>query len=297
MGRKQKIFIPYQPSFCLDFSGYKELIYHNNVTMLFYQFEVGKKDKSVIIVPDGCIDILFCCGGIETEAFVCGSVLKGTKVNFKPDSQYYGVRILPGYCYMLLGHSAREFINREVSLVDIKPQAAAMLEQITIHSELKDIIKITNDILSLFEYQHKKLPLLIQYALLYINERNGGIKLEKLAEETGYSTRYINKIFQTYIGMNPKLFCRIIRFQHSLDYLLSQPQASLDELVELFNYYDQSHLLRDYCEFLCITPYKLLQKKMVNETSPCSDFSNTKGNVYSKLIVKEDNNKNILDLS
>lgn len=262
MVEKQSAFIPYQPSFSLEFADYAELKCHNSATMLFYQFEAGQKDEMVIVVPDGCIDILFYSDTSGTTAMVCGSVLKGKKVSFKSGCKYYGVRILPGYCFMVLGYSAQHFINKEVLLTDVISAVRPMLETII---SLNDVVNIVESMLLLAASNNKELPLLVQYALKCINDRNGGVKLEKLAEETGYSTRYINRVFQNYIGINPKLFCRIIRFQHSLEYLFSQPQSKLADLVAELNYYDQSHLLREYNDFCQLTPYKLIQKTIDNK--------------------------------
>jgi len=44
-------------------------------------------------------------------------------------------------------------------------------------------------------------------------------KVKELADKTGYSVRYINKVFTDELGVPPKVFCKLIRFQYLLNSL------------------------------------------------------------------------------
>lgn len=58
----------------------------------------------------------------------------------------------------------------------------------------------------------------ISTAALAILHRAGRLSISALAEQTGYSTRHFERCFQQRLGMSPKLFARIARFEAALDH-------------------------------------------------------------------------------
>ena len=79
-----------------------------------------------------------------------------------------------------------------------------------------------------------------------------------MQEKTGYSVRYINRVFIEEMGFSPKTFCKIIQFQRSLEFLnYGAPDKMTDAAVAL-GYYDQSQFIRDFSKCAGITPKKYL---------------------------------------
>lgn len=84
MGEFQKLkgrgYIPLQPELEMNTDYYvehKERNVLNQLTILFYQFKTSKDVvNSIIVIPDGCIDILFSCNQQNLAATVYGSVLQ-----------------------------------------------------------------------------------------------------------------------------------------------------------------------------------------------------------------------------
>ncbi|WP_415608895.1 helix-turn-helix domain-containing protein [Liquorilactobacillus mali] len=83
-----------------------------------------------------------------------------------------------------------------------------------------------------------------------INNTNGSLKIESLSDLTGYSTRYINKIFTEYVGVGPKKYANYIRFQHALNLLNHELAQSIN------GFYDQAHFINNFKEFSSLTPKK-----------------------------------------
>ncbi|MCU6340012.1 helix-turn-helix domain-containing protein, partial [Enterobacter quasiroggenkampii] len=89
---------------------------------------------------------------------------------------------------------------------------------------------------------------------------SGSRRMSDLSQHTGYSSRYIAKVFHEYVGMSPKLFSRIVRFQHVLDALLrSNYEGVMEEMMEL-GYYDQNHFIKEFKEFSSFTPKKYMEQ-------------------------------------
>ena len=60
-------------------------------------------------------------------------------------------------------------------------------------------------------------------------------------------------MFKTYVGLSPKWLIRKYRLHHALE-MLENKQFSVAELAANLDYADQSHLIRDFNEFLNVTP-------------------------------------------
>ena len=72
---------------------------------------------------------------------------------------------------------------------------------------------------------------------------------------TGYSTRYINSCFKKHVGIAPKLFLRIVRFQRCFSTLRRQTHhLNFADLALEAGYYDQAHFINEFKEFSLYTP-------------------------------------------
>lgn len=71
---------------------------------------------------------------------------------------------------------------------------------------------------------------------------------------SGYSHRQFAVLFRQGVGLTPKLFCRVLRFQRVLHRIATYPAASWADLALFAGYADQSHFNREFREFAGITP-------------------------------------------
>lgn len=75
-----------------------------------------------------------------------------------------------------------------------------------------------------------------------------------LAAESHLSIRQLERLFAKEVGVSPKMFYRMNRFQKLIHSRIDDPFTKWAALAEEFNYYDQRHLLRDFRQFLGINP-------------------------------------------
>ncbi len=72
--------------------------------------------------------------------------------------------------------------------------------------------------------------------------------------ETGYSHRRFIELFRRAIGLSPKLYCRVLRFQSALERLAGRATHSLADLALAAGYSDQAHFNREFREFTGMPP-------------------------------------------
>jgi AraC-like DNA-binding protein len=80
------------------------------------------------------------------------------------------------------------------------------------------------------------------------------IRVKETAQRTGYSPKQFIKLFERHVGLTPKVFCRLLRFQSALDQINGQAAVDWAKIAANCGYYDQSHLIRDFREFAGMTP-------------------------------------------
>jgi AraC-like DNA-binding protein len=76
-------------------------------------------------------------------------------------------------------------------------------------------------------------------------EYQGNLSISSLAERINYSERSIRRTFQEFLGINPKEFMNIIRFQNALRGMTESPKRFTD-LASTYGYYDQSHFIHHF---------------------------------------------------
>ena len=70
--------------------------------------------------------------------------------------------------------------------------------------------------------------------------------------------RQFERRFTQQVGMRPKLFARIARFEAALENKARFGSKSWTEVAHEYGYYDQMHMIHDFAEFTGGTPAETL---------------------------------------
>jgi len=83
---------------------------------------------------------------------------------------------------------------------------------------------------------------------------NSHAVVRKLARNAGLSARRFIDVFNCEVGLKPKLFNRVQRFQRVLARVYRIPAPNWGQLALEHGYFDQSHLIRDFLAFSGSSP-------------------------------------------
>lgn len=252
--------MPIQPDFELKAQYYSEY-FDQSTKILFYQFKTNNRyAHSIRAIPDGCIDIIFWCNRGRYHADICGSVLETNFITLLSNTDYFGLRFLPTKDLNQANYSIKEFVSNRIQLTDAIPSVYSFIEEIMSESEFSIRIALFKNLLYPQIFSRNDKPLIIKYVLEQIYKAKGNIKLKDLSEDTGYTTRYLRKQFDIHVGMSPKLFCRITRFQSSLYMLHNNKQCKKLNVILDHGYFDQSHLINDFKSFGYVSPNQYIEQ-------------------------------------
>lgn len=117
----------------------------------------------------------------------------------------------------------------------------------------------------------KQIELFVQFCSPYLSERSelGGRladfkddsqhQIKAVAAEMDLSERTVQKKQKQLFGYSAKEHYRYQRFLKAIQYIHERPLATdWQDVVHAFNYYDQSHLIRDFQHFMGISPKQYL---------------------------------------
>ncbi|WP_138418265.1 helix-turn-helix domain-containing protein [Aquibacillus sediminis] len=249
-----------QPNFETDTTDYVQhwqMNRLNQIPLLFYQFTLMKNTVDTLpAVPDGCLDIIFCCNEATPTVHVFGTVLTCTFVPFTPGETYFGVRIPPGYGIKSKNFNIKDLISTHMPLSDLSNDINPRIDCMLSHKNFYERIRIFETTIGTLITPTTKDHQLTNYLLDTIITHNGNITLKQVTNSVGYSDKYIRNKFTNSIGISPKNFSKIIRFQKSL-YMLRRGME-IDDIVYKNGYFDQSHLINDFRNFGYFSPREFI---------------------------------------
>jgi AraC-like DNA-binding protein len=213
------------------------------------QLVVNVRDDSVVVANDS---------RLNSSTRLSGAVLNGVytqPLNLTAASRAatVGVSFAPGGAAPFLDRPASELQNQTVSLSTIwgavgnrlrdrlldapTPQAKFRVLETTLRNQLKA----------------SDTPSFVDEAVAIVQAHKGNLSVNTLVDQTGYSHRHVVDRFRVRVGLSPKHFCRVVRFQS----MLSRTQhdaVDWSQLALACGYYDQAHLNRDFRAFANMTP-------------------------------------------
>lgn len=252
---------PSQPYFVLNTEDFQQEIYLRQGISHFYTFKTNGK-VPIYAVPDGCIDLFFQYDEFGTMCgYACGTVLEYKEISWIRKGEVFGVRFLPGYHPAGLQVSLRELIGMRYELMYYFPSTFSFALLEAEHDFYQRIRVFLQEYTKLEKEESKPFGKkeLVYSVKDYVYEADGVIKISKLAEKTGYSERYINRIFIEEMGFSPKTFCKIIQFQRALEFMNYGAPDKMTDAAAHLGYYDQPQFIRDFKKYAGRTPYHYLK--------------------------------------
>jgi AraC-like DNA-binding protein len=165
-----------------------------------------------------------------------------------------GVQFKPGGVAAFFGGSARDFENVHVSLRDLWGREADALYQ-----RLMDEPAPERKVAILFRamarrYRERSRDPAVDLALGHFARLLHRVSVKAVAREADVSPKKLIRLFSEDVGMTPKAYLRVSRFQRVLMRVHTAQSVDWMEEVERHGYYDQPHFIREFREFSGFTP-------------------------------------------
>jgi len=103
----------------------------------------------------------------------------------------------------------------------------------------------------------------VRAALNIFGRDTGEVRTRALAAQLGLSQRHFIKVFSNQVGVTPKLFGPVQRFQRAAHLTRSSSTPDWADVGEACGYYDQSHLIAEFKRLTGMTPTAFANQQFI----------------------------------
>lgn len=221
----------------------KERVYPTgNATMVFHYGSPSifqKKDSSKNIEPN-----LVICGQQTSYYDLSLSGKTGMiLIVFKP----HGVK-------SFFNFPITELLNENLSLHDLLNNETIELEDKLFNSpdNRQRITLIENFLVKRLIHNNEFER--VEHAINIIDNSKGQIKAQDIAHEVCWGIKQFERTFSKYVGINPKKFASIVRFQNVIQIKKKHNNSSMSQLAFDNGYYDHAHFIHDFKSITGVSP-------------------------------------------
>jgi AraC-like DNA-binding protein len=216
-----------------------------NFIYSFTHIRTNSKNKSLFIYPDGADYLLF--SKDEIKSLDKTEVQSKYQLNLKQNQEYFLVRFKPFTLYYLQKQKEKyenvlKIIHKNISTsnsLTIKKTSISLLIM-----ELLDVTFLENHITNIFNL---------------ILESKGNITVEQISLQTNIHPKKLQRDFKTILGVTPKQFISIIKFQNAISIFYSSINSV--KIIKTDPYYDYSHHSKIFNKYLRMTPKNFIHTK------------------------------------
>jgi len=225
------------------------------------------------VLPEGCFELLinlheeprhtFDLEHLTARASFRGAWIAGMHsqpivIDTAADSSMMGVHFRPGGAAPLLGVPASELCDQVVGLEAVLGSDARRLRNQLLDASTPE---------TKFRCLEKRLqgnavicqrPSLA-HAIRVLRSAPEEVSIKKIAAEIGWSHKHLIDQFHAVVGMSPKRFSRVQRFQQAVRSLQRSGSSSLTEFALESGYSDQAHFNAEFKIFSGLTPSQFLR--------------------------------------
>ncbi|WEK36369.1 MAG: helix-turn-helix domain-containing protein [Candidatus Pseudobacter hemicellulosilyticus] len=224
-----EVVTPYPPS------PFQSLIFYCNDPVSMSRTESGHFEKQPLIVFTGP---------------------QFSRVNVKVHKQLRSIRVdfLPGAIYRILGIPMHELTDGGFDAVDFfdaeMQDVHERLQHLSNMEAGKNIVE--EFLLNRISGFRQILP--FDAAMRTLLKTNGMMSIEKTAALSCLSLKQFERKCKERIGMNPKMYARILKFSKAYRLREAFPQLSWIQIAHEAGYFDQMHMIRDFKIFAGVNP-------------------------------------------
>ena len=269
-----------------------KLIGLNNEKMIFNTYNLKKGLNSYIesmfhfkefmpehsierVVPTGHVFIIFELDGITRYTFdnktlkrnksfskvwVSGVHKNYLSISAHNHSEMFVIQFKPGGAYSYFKQPINQITNQVIAAEEIFGQQILDLRRklLKLYTAEEKFKAAENWLCSLFSKDKTPPEELLDFITSI--HHNPTHKLSKMMSDYTKSQKHLIHQFKKYVGVTPKYYQRIVRFNEILQQLHQSKQVDWAQLAYQLDYTDQSHLIKEFKHFSGFNPEKFINK-------------------------------------
>lgn len=216
----------------------------------------GPATAPVPVLPDGAADLILDLTGTPTalsDAFAVGT-MTAARLYDSGARELLGIRFRPGRASALFRVPMREITDLHVPMHDLGPVAQDLAARVAEASTFQARLSVIAGALAKPLREAPKPDARLDAAIGWIVRGGGRVPIERIAAEAGITRQQLGRKFLDELGISPKAFARVMRFQRLLAAIEQRRVVTWADAAVEHGWYDQSHMIADFRELAGTTP-------------------------------------------
>jgi AraC-like DNA-binding protein len=230
------------------------------VELLWIYESSGEAHAAERLLPDGTAELVIDLRDTVERGVLMGPHSAPCEIGTAEPTAVMGAHFRPGGAFPFLKQPASELHCLVVPPEDVwRARARDLREQLLENTVAADRFGIFERFL--LEQASRPLALhpAVTFALSEFGTARGAVPVGQVTARIGLSERRFIELFREQVGLTPKLYCRLTRFQHALR-RLERGEIKLARLALDCGYHDQAHFNHDFRTFSGASPSAFLAR-------------------------------------
>lgn len=204
---------------------------------------------------------------------VCGAYAEHFAIDTAEQRAIVGAEFTPGGAFPFFGPDAEALGGTHVSLDALWGREAALLRERVLEATTPEArLHALESALAERLLRRPARPLArdpaVDFALAAFADPSGAYTVSDVVGQLGMSSRRFIRSFAEQVGLTPKRYCRVRRFQQALSAIERGDRLSWAAVAASCGYYDQAHFIHDFRAFAGLTPTEYAAKRRVQNHVP-----------------------------
>ena len=221
-------------------------------------------DKAGLVIPDTCMDIIFTLDHTRStvDSVFCTMGEDAMLTSSRAHSALTSTFAIRFYAWTATLFAERPFHDSKNGYQRVDDFFPALERQLTPMlmsvSSLTERAEIASRYLLRY-FQPDRESSVLMNAVYDIITSRGTVKITDLTAAAAISPRRLERVFDEHMGISPKSFASLVRYQLLWQELCLGRGSCVLDLVEKYGYYDQAHLLNDFRKRHTMTPAQAIR--------------------------------------
>lgn len=186
---------------------------------------------------------------------LAGARTSGCAIDAASEDRVIGIQFQPGGVFPFLRPPGGDVANQSLALDLMWGRAAgALREELLEAGSVAEMFGILERGLLAQLARPLELHPAIAFARTHICRAPHIATVAGVMERVGLSQRRFIELFRDQVGLTPKAFCRVRRFQRVLESVHRRKSVDWVQVALDGGYYDQAHFIHDFQDFAGMTP-------------------------------------------
>ncbi|WP_378172549.1 DUF6597 domain-containing transcriptional factor [Aquimarina sp. SS2-1] len=228
------------------------------------------------VVPTGHVFVIFELDGMSRNTFdnttlkpiktFSKSWISGIHKNYisisaHQDSEMFVIQFKPFGTYPFFHFPAKDLNEKILSTEEVFGEELLLLRDTLLKLETSRDKFIAAEKWLTHKYDPAKIPSIDLLSVVKKIHQQSTFSFNSIIESYPYTQKHLIDQFKKYIGVTPKYYHRIVRFNEILQQIQQKEQISWSQVAYQCGYADQSHFIKEFSHFSGFNPEEFIKQE------------------------------------